>query len=59
MLTRVEEVNTRYNEGIDSGENDVSLVSNGLECNRSNHDDHAEEELARTHHSTTRAKLTS
>lgn len=46
-LTRVEEVDAGDDERIDDSEDDVGLVSDGLESNRGNHDDHAEEELVK------------
>lgn len=41
-LTRIEEVDTGDDEGVDDSEDDVGLVSDGLESDRGNHDDHAE-----------------
>jgi len=43
-LTRVEEVDARDDEGVDDSEDNVGLVSDGLESDRGNHDDHAEKE---------------
>jgi fructosamine-3-kinase len=58
-LTRVEEVDTRDDKGVDDSEDDVSLVSNGLESDRSDHDDHAGEELAQMHDRKVKIELTS
>ena len=43
-LTRVEEVDAGDDEGVDDSEDNVGLVSDGLESDRGNHDDHAGEE---------------
>lgn len=59
MLTRVEEVDARHNEGVDGRKNDVGLISNSIKGDRSNHNDHAGKGLAQVHANTTKAKLTS
>jgi hypothetical protein len=58
-LTRVEEVDTRNDEGVDDGEDNVGLISDGLESDRGNHNDHAEVELAQMHDRKTKDELTS
>lgn len=44
-LTRIEEVDAGDDKGVDDSEDNVGLVSDGLESDRGNHDDHAGEEL--------------
>jgi hypothetical protein len=58
-LTRVEEVDTGDDEGVDDREDNVGLISDGLESDRGNHDDHAEVELAQMHGRETKDELTS
>jgi hypothetical protein len=58
-LTRVEEVDTRDDKGVDDGENDIGLVSDGLESDRSNHNDHAEVKLVHMYNRKIKDELTS
>jgi hypothetical protein len=58
-LTRVEEVDTGDDEGVDDGEDNVGLISDGLESDRGNHDDHAGVELAQMSDKKIKHELTS
>ena len=58
-LTRVEEVDAGDDEGVDDSEDNVGLVSDGLESDRGNHDDHAGVELAQMYDKMIEVKLTS